>query len=167
MRQYSEELKRSMVQKLCSPGGPSVSQLSRDSGISPNNLYNWKYAFGRVGNMSKERRTDDWTPEERLQAVFEAQALSGIDLGEFLRKRGLHSQDIDSWRKEALALVSATKRQRGRPRKDPELAAAEEKIKHLERDLRRKEKALAEQTTLVMLQKKAQEIWAKYEDGDS
>jgi hypothetical protein len=45
--------------------------------------------------------------------------------------------------------------------------AAEEKIKHLERDLRRKEKALAEQTTLVMLQKKAQEIWAKYEDDES
>lgn len=167
MRQYSDELKRSMVQKLCSPGGPSVSQLARESGIPPNNLYNWKYLLGRANKMTKDLRSDDWSPEEKFQAVLEAQALTGDELGEFLRKRGLHSRQIEEWKKDSLAGISGAKQSRGRPRKDPELVAAEEKIKSLERDLRRKEKALAEQTTLVMLQKKAQEIWAKYEDDES
>ena len=48
------------------------------------------------------------------------------------------------WKKEALA-DAAVKKTRGRPRKDPELVKALEEIKLLKRDLRRKEKALAEQ----------------------
>jgi len=164
MRIYSEELKKTMVQKLCAPGGPSVSQLSKESGIPPANLYNWVYALGRSVKMSKDRRTDDWSPEEKLQAVFEAQGLSGEQLGEFLRRRGLHSRQIDEWKKESIAGIAGTTKPRGRPRKDPELVAALEENKLLKRDLRRKEKALAEQTALVILQKKVQALWGDEED---
>jgi hypothetical protein len=57
------------------------------------------------------------------------------------------------WKTEALS-EAAKKKVPGRPRKNPELVAAEEEIKKLKRDLRRKEKALAEQTALVILKKK-------------
>jgi transposase-like protein len=114
--------------------------------------------------MDKDRRPEDWGPEEKLQAVFDAQGLDEQELGEFLRKRGLHSRQIEEWRKEALALVVGSKPQRGRPAKDPELVAALEENKQLKRDLRRKEKALAEQTALVILQKKVQALWGDVDD---
>ncbi len=74
-------------------------------------------------------------------------------LGAFLRKDGLHSNNLVDWKAEPLS-QAAKRKVPGRPRKDPELVAAEEEIKKLKRDLRRKEKALAEQTALVILKKK-------------
>src|SRR5690606_18748607 len=166
MASYSSEMKEAMVAKLCSPGGPSALQLSRDTGISQTALSRWKRQFGAKAAV-KTRRPEDWTPDEKLQAVFEAQSLSDEELGAFLRKNGLHSADLDRWKKEiATAFSSTGKKARGRPRKDPELVALEEENKQLKRDLRRKEKALAEQTALVILKKKAQELWGKDEDED-
>src|SRR5690606_29631362 len=105
--------------------------------------------------------------EEKLQAVFESQSLNEEDLGAFLRKKGLHSADLDRWKKEIATAFSVTgKKVRGRPRKDPELVAALEENKKLKRDLRRKEKALAEQTALIILKKKAEELWGKDEDDE-
>jgi transposase-like protein len=117
--------------------------------------------------MSK-RESKNWTAEQKLQAVIETGSMSAEDLGAYLRKNGLHSTDLDGWKKQiADAFGGSGKKPKGRPRKDPELVSALEENKQLKRDLRRKEKALAEQTTLVMLQKKAREIWAKYEDDES
>ena len=154
MPSYSNEMKEALVVKMCSPGGPSALQLSRDAGISQTALSRWKRQYGNETAV-KKRRSQDWTSEEKLRAVFEAQTMSDEDLGSFLRKSGLHSKDLEEWKAEALTDAAGIKKQ-GRPRKDPELVAAEEEIKRLKRDLRRKEKALAEQTALVILQKKAQ-----------
>ncbi len=167
MASYSSEMKETMVRKLCVPGGPSALQLSKQTGISQTSLSRWKREFGSPVSMDN-RELKDWTPEQKLQAVIETGSMNGEDLGAYLRKNGLHSADLETWKKEiAEAFAASGKKTRGRPRKDPELVRAEEEIKQLKRDLRRKEKALAEQTTLVMLQKKAQEIWAKYEDDES
>ncbi len=164
MRQYSSEMKEAMVAKLCSPRGPSALQLSKETGISQTALSRWKRELGDKAKV-KVRRPEDWTPEERLQAVLEAQGLDEQALGEFLRKNGLHSNHIEAWKKEAISDAAGKKKQ-GRPRKDPELVALEEENKKLKRDLRRKEKALAEATAIMILQKKAQEIWGKDEDEE-
>lgn len=163
MPSYSTEMKESMVSRLCMPGGPSALQLSKDVGISQTALSRWKKQFG-VNSILKNRRPEDWSPEDKLRAVFEAQGLAGDDLGAFLRKNGLHSTDLEEWKREALAEAAGQKK-RGRPRKDPDLAAAQEEIKLLKRDLRRKEKALAEQTAIVILQKKAKILWGT-DEGD-
>jgi transposase-like protein len=164
MPSYSSHIKESMVIKLCSPGGPSALQLSKDTGISQTALSRWKKQFGNRSTV-KNRRPEDWSPQERLQAVFESQGLDEEQLGVFLRKNGLHSRNLVDWKTEALS-DAARKKTLGRPRKDPELVAAEEEIRKLKRDLRRKEKALAEQTALVILKKKAQEIWGMGEEDE-
>jgi len=84
---YSNGIKKTMVVKLCSPGGPSALQLSKETGISQTALSRWKRQFGGKSKM-KGRRPEDWSPEERLQAVFEAQGLNEEKLGAFLRRRG-------------------------------------------------------------------------------
>lgn len=163
MRHYSSEIKEAMVAKLCSPKGPSVYKLSQETGISQGSLYNWVQSFGKERRVTKDRRPEDWSPEQKLKAVIETEGLSEEQLGEYLRKYGLHSNNLSEWRQE---MLSGFVSKRGRPRKDPELAAAQEENKLLKRDLRRKEKALAEQTALVILQKKAQELWGKDEDEE-
>ncbi len=163
MQHYSRDIKATMVTKLCSPGGPSVYQLAKETGISSGSLYKWVQAFGEGFRVTQNRRPGDWTPEEKYAAVLETHSLSGEDLGEYLRKHGLHRSDLDQWKQEALSGFSS---KRGRPVKDPELVASQAKIKVLERDLRRKDRALAEQTTLVILQKKANALWGQDEDDE-
>jgi len=165
MIRYSAELKDAMVAKLCMPEGPTIYELSKETGIPRGSLYSWVHSKSRVGKMTSKNRPQDWSPEERLQAVFEAQNLDEQNLGVFLRRNGLHSSVLEEWKNEALASV-AVNRKRGRPRKDPELVALEEENKKLKKDLRRKEKALAEQTALVILQKKVHELWGKDEDDE-
>lgn len=165
MNYYSSELKESMVQKMCLPGGPSALQLSKDTGISQTALSRWKKQFGQP-MMSKNKSPEDWSPEKKFQTVLETQNLSANDLGEYLRKNGLHSTQIQEWKDEMTSILSDSGKTRGRPKKDPELVALQNENKHLKRDLRRKEKALAEQTALVILQKKARELWGDDEDEE-
>ena len=163
MQHYSRDIKEAMVTKLCSPGGPSVFQLAKETGISSGSLYNWIQFFGEGKKLKNNQRSSDWSPEEKLKAVFETQNLSGGDLGEYLRKNGLHKEELDQWKLDALSgFVS----KRGRPQKDPELVAIQEEIKQLKRNLLRKDRALAEQTALVILQKKANALWGQDEDEE-
>lgn len=166
MAHYNEDFKQAMIKKLCLPEGPSVYQLSKENGISPLTLRNWVKKYGGGIQVNRNKRPEDWTPEEKLQAVFKASGLEGEKLGEFLRSQGLHSHHIEEWKTDALQSAKASTPKRGRPRKDPELADAQSKIKLLEKDIRRKDKALAEQTAIVILQKKAQELWGTDEDDE-
>ena len=89
-----------------------------------------------------------------LGVLVEASAVSENDLGAFLRKRGIHAAQLEEWRKlavQSLAVSAKTKR----PKASPEAKL----VKALQRELYRKDKALAEVTALLALQKKLEVIW--------
>ena len=106
---------------------------------------------------------DTWTPEKKLQAVSETLSLSEESLGAYLREHGLHSSDLETWRSECLKSFRGP----GRPRKDPKLAAIQKEKKSLERDMRRKDKALSEMTARIVLLKKSRLLWGVDEEGES
>ena len=81
-----------------------------------------------------------------------------------LRREGLHSTQLEEWRHAMLESLSDANSPAKRNSADRRRAKKEaERIRALERDLDRKNKALAEVTALLALQKKVQEIWG---DGD-
>jgi hypothetical protein len=87
--------------------------------------------------------------------VAEARQLSDEEQGGFLRRQGLHRRDLERWQRQMLAGLSAPRRNSNSPEA--------RRIRGLERELRRKDKALAEAAALLVLQKKARAIWG---DGD-
>jgi transposase len=103
---------------------------------------------------SPPRRPEDWSPEERLRVVLEASRLSDDELGAFLRREGLSEAVLEEWRTAALDAL--------RPQKKP--SADSRRVRELEKQLRRKDKALAEAAALLVLQKKAQAIWGDEDD---
>ena len=133
-------------------------------------LSRWlREAGGSVDPMPKPRtplptpdnskRPQDWTPEERLALVMEAAALDDQAVGELLRRSGLRSTHLKEWRRAALeALGDGQKKYKGK--RSPEAR----RIRSLEAELRRKEKALAEAAALLVLQKKMQDYWEGRED---
>lgn len=166
MASYSVELKEGMVSRMCSPGGPSAYQLAKETGISHASLLSWRQAFSGESVSKKDRRPEDWSAAEKLQAILDCQNLSEESFGSYLREQGLHSSHIDTWKSELFA--EAKKKNRvGRPKLDPELVKAREELKKVKRDLDRKNKALAEQTALVILQKKVDAYWVDKENEES
>jgi transposase-like protein len=178
--EFSEAFKSKMVQRMMGPRAASASALSAELGISQPTLSRWlRQAQARVPAMStpvppkpapivptpavvsakpgptaKPRRPEDWSAEERLRAVVEASRLSDAELGAFLRSEGLHEATLREWR--ASALEGLGPQRSGRPE--------QKRIRELEKQLRRKDKALAEAAALLVLQKKVQAIWGDEDD---
>lgn len=158
MALYSEAFRSRMVRKLVGPPATSATALSREVGVSQQTLSRWLREQGTVGPMSQSRtratarRPQDWPAEEKLAAVLEAAPLEEEALGRFLREQGLHRATLERWREQMLAgLCSGSTRGKK--------SAEARRVRELEVELRRKEKALAEASALLLLKKKVAEIW--------
>ncbi len=106
------------------------------------------------------RRPRDWTAEEKLAAMIEAASLADEDLGAWLREKGLREANLKQWRQEILKGLAEPK-----ARSSSRSSADTRRIRELERELTRKEKALAEAAALLMLKKKAQALWGDEDDA--
>jgi len=99
--------------------------------------------------MQKQSRS--WSAEEKLEAVSETRKMAEADVGIYLRKEGLHSHRLNEWRSDALKSLDSSLTKPQKQKKDER----DEKIASLERDLLRKDRALAEASALLILQKKS------------
>ena len=143
-----------MVQKLLIPGGPTILELSREVGVSDQSLYNWKEKYQNKGSKYPDqiKSPRQWTETDKYEALLEAARLTGEDLGKWLREKGLRSEHIEKWRHEM-------KKNLNQQKKNTDLKEAKNRIKELERELHRKDKALAEMSALVVLKKKVELLW--------
>jgi len=105
------------------------------------------------------KRPQDWTAEEKLNAVIEAASVSEPELGAFLRRKGLHAAQLTEWRQMVLCgLEKRPVRASNKP------TAQDRRVRELERELARKDKALAETAALLVLEKKVQALWGDGRD---
>ena len=108
----------------------------------------------------RKKSPNDWSPEEKLKIVLEAAALSDDQIGEFIRRKGIHETHLQQWR---LQMLDGLGNQPKRKKKSNKTEAKQ--IKKLEKELRRKDKALAETAALLVLKKKVQEIWGDEDEN--
>ncbi|HXH75741.1 MAG TPA: transposase [Bacteriovoracaceae bacterium] len=164
MSVYSNEFKSKMVTKLLSPGGPSFTVLSEETGIHHTSLRQWVKAHANGKPMTKKSKNPaQFTPEEKLQIIIEAASLKDNQLGDYLRKKGLHSAQLEEWKQDAFAGMKSSP---GRPKKDPETTELRNKEKRLEKELHRKDRALAEMSARIILLKKSRLIWGDAEEEE-
>ena len=158
----SEQFKQAAVQKFHNRGSRQVEAVARDLGVSPWSLYQWAKRYATSPGMKKsERRPQDWSAAEKWKAVFEFEGLTPEKQGEFLRREGLHTEHIETWKKSMQSGLDSrgeAKATRG------EVAELKAEVKELKRDLHRKDRALAETTALLVLKKKADLIWGTGEN---
>ena len=154
-----------MVKRLSLPGASSAASLSREVGVSNGTLSKWVRRYGRSAAEGRIGKTPkSWSAEEKLKAVTETSGMDVDKVGEYIRKEGLHTYHIEQWKKEIIeGLMDSVKPKR----KSSEISELKRRNKELERDLRRKDRALAETTALLVLQKKAQLIWGAREADES
>ena len=166
MRTYSADFKASIIEKLLPPQNVDVVQLAQESGIPKDTLYSWRSQARRERGLTASPAAEAghrWSSEEKFTVVVETAALNEAALGEYCRKRGLYPEQITAWRAACQQANSVVSSPRARPL--TEVQADKRRIRDLERELRRKDKALAEAAALLVLQKKAQAIWGDSEDA--
>ncbi|SNT68966.1 Transposase [Psychrobacter sp. LV10R520-6] len=164
MPRYSEERKQAILNKLQPPLNLSIAEVSRNEGIGLQTLYNWRNQARQQGQpMPGNKRTpNDWSSATKLATVIETGSLSEAELSEYCRRKGLYSEQIKAWRSDALKGFSSSKQQ---SLKDKRQQQTDRKhIKQLQRELARKEKALAETAALLVLRKKLDAFWEEHED---
>lgn len=160
---YPKELRDAVIVKLLSPNSPGPTKVADEFGISFKTVYRWRNMYQQGSNMEDtlKKRPQDWSAEEKFQALMDTANLNEEEMGDYCRRNGLHSDVLQIWRETCLTSI----------RKGPRVNPIEKKLKvenkELKRDLRRKEKALAETTALLVLKKKAALIWGTdVEDED-
>lgn len=163
---YPDGFKMRMVQRLSGPTAVSANMLAEEVGVAQSTLSKWLREAASIDqNYSQKvkthmpKRPQDWTAEEKLQTVIEAASLSDEEFGEFLRRKGIHEAQLNEWRSLMIGGLAPHAKTKSKS-KSSEIR----KIKKLEKELHRKDKALAEASALLVLKKKAQEIWG---DGDA
>jgi transposase len=142
-----------MVARLTGTDAVSARQLALETGLRQQTLSRWLQEASSLPVMPAKRPTRDWSLEEKIRILAKASTLTGTEQTDFLRREGVVRAEYEQWRlalsEDGRAPLATTKR-----------------IRALERELARKEKALAEAAALLVLKKKLQ-VLEEDEDVDT
>ena len=176
--QYTDMFKNAMIQKMTGPCAISASALSQQVDVAQPTLSKWlrmagvgpsygfpnnAYAYTKMAKIKDSKRPNDWSDEDKLKVVVEASSLDDEQLGAFLRSKGLYQTHLDQWRSQMLNGLQNGSSKKKSKRKNVDA----KRIRTLEKELNRKDKALAETAALLVLKKKVREIWGDEDDPTS
>ncbi len=149
---YAVELRERVIETALR-GSQRQWEIAEKYGIGLSTLQKWlkEYRAGGSQLMSrkKEKRPQDWRTAERLEALLETAGMSEEALGSWCRRKGLHTHHLEKWKQEAVS-GSMGKQDTA---VQAELKRLREENKQLQKALRRKDKALAEASALLILKK--------------
>ena len=161
---YTEEQKRWALEQMSSPLNRTVTEVAKDTGITQVSLRTWLKAARQEGQcIPAGQPSERWSSAQKFHVVLQTAALGEEESAAYCRAKAILPEQLQQWRQAC---------ERANDRAEPvgELGrvvhpAALDKIRVLERELRRKNEALAEAAALLVLRKKADAIWDKGEDA--
>jgi hypothetical protein len=160
-----------MVERLMSSEPVNARALAREVGMSHSTLSRWLLQASTLASMGSKKDVErsgsqksprNWSGVEKLQVVLEAAGIPDAELGEFLRKKGIHEADLKAWRE--IVTKSAADALEGGEKAAKLSSADARRIKELEQALAQKDKRLRSVNALLELQKKVREIWGDEEE---
>lgn len=154
MARFGQQFKERVVARLLPPESSPVEDISNKVGISVPTLQRWR---AEVLASAAGGQPPRWTPRARLDAVIATASLEETAKSAWCREHGVFPTALDAWKRDAIGGLGETADAAAKP--------AHRRIKELERELRRKDKALAETAALLVLSKKLRAIFHQGEDA--
>jgi transposase-like protein len=154
MTRYSDERKAAILKNLLPPLNKTVAEVSRLERVSDKTLYHWRTQAKQLGLPvpGKTPTTESWSSDAKLAVIIETAVLTESELSQYCREKGLYKEQINRWKEDCLAGFQRSKEQGNLAIKQAK--KDKHQIKSLKKELRRKEKALAETAALLVLRKK-------------
>lgn len=140
------------------PESAPAEEVAREVGVSVSTLQRW-----HSESLSQSPGKKVWTAAARFDAVLVTAAMDEAGKAAWCRANGVYLKDLQSWRESAKQALAAPEEMRASPNQTKQ---DRRRIKELERDLRRKNAALAETTALLVLSKKLEAIFHKDKGED-
>ncbi len=165
MTHLSAAAKTAIITKALERGKTPLKEIAFASNVGLSTLTRWinTYKKGDVPIEPKLLATSSKiTPAQKLHHISACYSLQSDDLGAYCRQQGFYSHELKQWESvflKALATPNIAKNQ-----EKSDLAVWKKKCAELERDIKRKDKALAEASALLIFKKKAHLIWGASED---
>ncbi len=156
MARYGQAFKDRAVARLLPPESASVETVSREIGVGVATLERW-----RSEALSEPKLERTWTAAARLEAVIATATMDEAGKSAWCREQGVYPSELEKWRESAKAALADPEEARATPQKTRQDAR---RIKELERQLRRKDKALAETAALLVLSKKLSAVFGEGAD---
>ncbi len=164
MPRYSVERKAAVLSKLLPPHNRSVPDVAREEGMCEGTLYNWRNTARDEGAPvpGSGKKSDNWSAQAKFAVVVETASFSEAKLSEYCREKGLYPEQVKAWK--SACIEGAASDVERRKHEQIEAKKDRKRIKSLERELRYKEKALAETAALLVLRKKLNALWGESEE---
>lgn len=159
-KRYTKEYKEKILNSLMPPQNKTVSQIVKEEGINRNTVYGWirkaRNEGASIPNSSPSHQKK-WRKEDKFKMVMETYSMNEAELSAYCRKHGLYVSEIKEWVKKLEESLDGKV-------ESAKLNAEKQRTLKLEKELKRKEKALAEAAALLVLRKKADAIWGDKEE---
>lgn len=156
MARYSKGFKQRAVARLLPPESSPIEVVSREIGISTDTLERW-----RSEALAAPISDKTWTAAARLETVIATSAMDEAAKNAWCRQQGVFPSELERWRNSAVQALAMPEETRASPQ---QTRHDHRRIKELERELRRKDKALAETAALLVLSKKLSAIYGEGAD---
>ena len=156
MARYSKGFKQRAVARLLPPESSPVEVVSREIGISTETLERWRSEALAAPSSDKT-----WTAAARFEAVIATAAMDEAAKNAWCRQQGVYPSELEKWRGSAVQALATPEETRATPQ---QTRHDHHRIKELERELRRKDRALAETAALLVLSKKLSAIYGDNAD---
>lgn len=165
MKRYSADFKARAVEQMMPPLNRSMVDLARETGVTTVSLRTWRNEAREQGKVvpGNGKQSGKWSSADKFRVVLETAPLSEVELSEYCRRKGIQPEQIRQWRSACEQANAKTSGQSDRVQRREE-QSAQKRIRDLERELKRKDAALAETAALLVLTKKAEAIWGKDEE---
>ncbi|MFT7559825.1 MAG: transposase, partial [Flavobacteriales bacterium] len=136
MKKFSKEKKEAIVNRyLCS--GLSLRAFSENEGVSKSAVYRWSQEFTVKSKQSMSKSSV--TAEHRFAIVMDTATFSEEEISQYCRENGLYPDQISQWKQSCINANSEGPKTVNKATKSDKA-----RIRELEKELRRKDKALAE-----------------------
>ena len=157
MARHAQAFKDRVVARLLAPEVLPVAEAARQYGVSVATLERWRSAaLGEAASASM------WSAAARLEAVIATASLDENSKSAWCRQHGVFPSELDKWRRSAVTALADPAGELPSPK---QIREDRKRIKTLERELHRKDKALAETAALLVLAKKLSAIYGEGADA--
>ena len=156
MARYGEAFRNRAVARLLPPESANVGAVAKEIGVSVQTLERWREDAQSMPALGRA-----WTARARLEAVITTAAMDESGKSAWCREHGVYPAELDQWCASAAAALAEPEEARASPQATRQ---DKKRIKELECELLRKDRALAETAALLVLSKKVAAIFNKGED---
>lgn len=164
MHPIPDERKQAILIKMMSPNALPIADMAKQEGISEATLYNWRTKLRQQGRPvpTPESNSTHWTAQTKFAIIVETASMNEAELAEYCRGKRLYPEQVKAWRDIAVSAQNGHAADQAEQQKITQ--SYQKKIKELQREVDRKNKALAEAAALLVLQKKLRALWDEGED---